>query len=352
MGRRMATCTHRRVQASERAGDASTAAGARACRARAWRRLPGWRRVRRTARAPSAPAAAAGAGQRRRTCCRSPWRRPLPRARLSQAALPIRIGPPDALPKNSFVRVRGLPPTVSLSEGYATAPGAWAVPLYALASLQMIVPAGVTGRAELSISLVAEDGDAAGAGAGRCWSSQPPPEPAATAAQGDQGRAAEAWPPRPPRAPILSPADREAAERLIARGEREIEQGNVAVARQFFLRAAQMGLARGAAAAGRHLRPARAGPLAACRACSPTSPRRANGTSAPASWARRRPRSGWRGWAGDALRGDACGASPFEGVTHGLVDATSSAPTGELPSMACQAVAHAAGHPHPMRPAA
>ena len=41
----------------------------------------------------------------------------------------ITIGPAGALPKNSFVRVRGLPPTVSLSEGYATAPGAWSVPL-------------------------------------------------------------------------------------------------------------------------------------------------------------------------------------------------------------------------------
>jgi hypothetical protein len=30
--------------------------------------------------------------------------------------LAIRIGPPDALPKNSSLRVRGLPPTVSLSE--------------------------------------------------------------------------------------------------------------------------------------------------------------------------------------------------------------------------------------------
>ena len=72
--------------------------------------------------------------------------------------MPIKIGPLDALPKNSFVRVRGLPPTVSLSEGYVTAPGAWSVPIYALASLQMIVPAGVAGRADLSISLVAEDG--------------------------------------------------------------------------------------------------------------------------------------------------------------------------------------------------
>jgi TPR repeat protein len=52
--------------------------------------------------------------------------------------------------------------------------------------------------------------------------------------------------PPTPRAPIQSPADRDAGERLIARGEREIEQGNVAVARQFFVRAAQLGLARGA----------------------------------------------------------------------------------------------------------
>ena len=42
----------------------------------------------------------------------------------AQAPLAIGIGPAGGLPKNSFVRVRGLPPTVSLSEGYVTAPGA------------------------------------------------------------------------------------------------------------------------------------------------------------------------------------------------------------------------------------
>jgi hypothetical protein len=157
----------------------------------------------------------------------------------SQAALTIRVGPADALPKNSFVRVRGLPPAVSLSEGYATAPGAWAVPLNALAGLQMIVPAGVAGRAELSISLVSEDGvplaDA------RVALTVQAPQPAAPA------RETKAQPPPPaPRAPMLSPAEREAAERFIARGEQEIDKGQVAVARQFFLRAAQAGLARGA----------------------------------------------------------------------------------------------------------
>jgi hypothetical protein len=155
----------------------------------------------------------------------------------SQAALQIRIAPADALPRNCFVRVRGLPPAVSLSEGYATTPGAWAVPLYALASLQMIVPAGVTGRAELSISLVGEDGTLL-ADAKAVLVVELPVEAAP--------KETKAEAPTPARPPILSPADREVAERFVVRGERELEQGQVAVARQFFLRAAQAGLARGA----------------------------------------------------------------------------------------------------------
>lgn len=167
----------------------------------------------------------------------------------SQAPLQIRIAPADALPRNCFVRVRGLPPAVSLSEGYATGPGAWAVPLYALASLQMFVPAGVSGRSELSISLVGEDGallaDAVSALVIELAAQAPQSAPAGSSR-------AEAQPPPPPspkslpRGPTLSPADREAAEKFVARGEREIEQGQIAVARNFFLRAAQLGLARGA----------------------------------------------------------------------------------------------------------
>jgi TPR repeat protein len=157
----------------------------------------------------------------------------------AHTALQIRIAPADALPKNCFVRVRGLPPAVSLSEGHATTPGAWAVPLYALASLQMIVPAGVTGRAEISISLVDEDGTLL-ADARSVLVVGLPVETAPKETK------AEAPAPARPREAILSPADREVAERLVVRGERELEQGQVAVARQFFLRAAQAGLARGA----------------------------------------------------------------------------------------------------------
>src|SRR5215470_4673605 len=52
--------------------------------------------------------------------------------KITQAPMPIAVGPSGALPTNGFVRVRGLPPTVSLSAGYVTAPGAWSVPINAL----------------------------------------------------------------------------------------------------------------------------------------------------------------------------------------------------------------------------
>jgi hypothetical protein len=41
----------------------------------------------------------------------------------SRVRLPIQVGPAGALPKNSFVRIRGLPPAAALSEGYAIAAG-------------------------------------------------------------------------------------------------------------------------------------------------------------------------------------------------------------------------------------
>jgi hypothetical protein len=155
----------------------------------------------------------------------------------SQAPLNISIAP-GAPPNNTFLRVKGLPPMVLLSAGYATAPGSWTVPLNALATLQMIVPAGVSGRTEIIISLVSEDGmPLAEAKAALVIGSS------ASQAIDDQTRIKGSAP--PPTA-MLSPADRENAEKLIARGERELDQGQIAVARNFFLRAAQIGLARAA----------------------------------------------------------------------------------------------------------
>jgi hypothetical protein len=161
----------------------------------------------------------------------------------TQTPLAIRIGPPDAVPQRSFLRLRGLPPTVSLSEGHAIAPGAWAVPLTGLSSLVMNVPVGISGRSVLMVSLVGEDGTLlADTTITLVILAPPPPPPPVEAARPEPKRTGPAL----PKPPILSPTDRESAEKMLTRGERDLEEGNIAVARQFFLRAAQIGLARAA----------------------------------------------------------------------------------------------------------
>lgn len=163
----------------------------------------------------------------------------------TQMPLQIRIAPTESIPRNSFLRLRGLPPTASLSEGHSIAPGAWAIPLNGLPRLRLNLPASAAGKSELVISLVDEDGKLlAEARVALVIQPQipapaPPPAPAAV----EKERVA---PPSRAQAPALTPADRETAEKLVARGERDLEQGNIAQARQFFLRAAQTGLAQGA----------------------------------------------------------------------------------------------------------
>src|SRR5262249_60777847 len=76
----------------------------------------------------------------------------------SQVPIPIDVGPAQALPRLSFVRLRGLPPFVALTEGHSVGPGSWAIPLNALSKLRANVPAGVAARAELAVALVNIDG--------------------------------------------------------------------------------------------------------------------------------------------------------------------------------------------------
>jgi len=178
---------------------------------------------------------------------------------VSQAQLPIQVGPPGALPSNSFIRLRGLPPTVSLTEGHAIGPGSWAIPLFGLSTLKANVPAGVSGRSEIIINLVAVDGTllaeartalVVGPAAMIAPAEKAPPE---------QKRANTLAPPPPvpagrpdrntqnvPRPPELPAEERARVEKLIAQGQRYLEQGSVVLAREFFRRAADAGYAPGA----------------------------------------------------------------------------------------------------------
>ena len=180
----------------------------------------------------------------------------------SQTALSIRVGPPERLPSNSFVRLRGLPASVSLTEGHAISPGLWAVPLVALGSLKAIVPAGITGRTEVIIHLVSVDGatlaetkTALVVGPANVIS--PGERPAGPPQRASSAVIAAPPPPPPPpspkaerappiQGPLLSGEAKERAERLVANGDRHLEQGNLGAARLFFQRAAEAGFAAGA----------------------------------------------------------------------------------------------------------
>jgi TPR repeat protein len=164
-----------------------------------------------------------------------------------------------------------------VSNGHSIAPGAWAIPLAALPSLQIMVPAGASGRAEVSITLVSIDGTvlaqtkttlivaqgdkvvtaekaAAPQKPATARASAPPPAPpAATAsilrtapippgATSPEAKAPESL------SAASTPEDRERALRLMKKGDDQMQEGNIAGARLFYERAADAGLAQAAMA--------------------------------------------------------------------------------------------------------
>lgn len=168
----------------------------------------------------------------------------------AQTPIAIHVGPEASIAPKSYLRIRGLPNSAALSEGHAIAPGAWAVPLASLSMLRLLVPQGMATRSEISVSLVDVEGTvlhevkttlvvAAAATARK------PAEPPATA------------PPVAPASPTqtnATPPAKElteqfhAAVRLLAKGDELSETGNIALARLYYQRAAEMGIARGALA--------------------------------------------------------------------------------------------------------
>jgi hypothetical protein len=188
----------------------------------------------------------------------------------SQTPLQIKVSPTDSLPRNSFLRVRGLPPITALSEGHAIAPGYWAIPLGALPELKINVPAGSTGKSEIQITLVSVDGTvlaqaksvlvvAASPSGNQSQRNGPNPTMLRAGVPVNlppQKSDNEPAPPAPPAAPSaapssasrLNPADRDRAVRFMKKGDEQIEEGNIAGARLLYQRSAEIGLAEAAMA--------------------------------------------------------------------------------------------------------
>lgn len=187
----------------------------------------------------------------------------------SETALPIQVGPLEAIPRNSFIRIRGLPHKASLSEGHSISPGAWAIPLATLPALKISLPVGLSGKSDVTVALVQIDGTVLAevstslvvAAASLIAPGQAPPSQRNVASVGRETPALQ--PPLPRAAPVPAPkvergpvqqAPRLSDEALkratafIERGRTQLTNGNVAAARLFFQRAADAGLAEGALA--------------------------------------------------------------------------------------------------------
>src|SRR5262245_49529470 len=162
----------------------------------------------------------------------------------SQISLTIEVGRADMLPIRSFVRLRGLPHPVSLTDGYSLGPGSWSVPLHALPSLKANIPAGVSGYSEFFVSLVTIDGTVLAEAKAVLIVASQSPEPQdrssfvplpARALPPDRNKEAV------PRATDLPAEARRRAEQLVSQGDRYLAEGKVAGARLFFRQAADAG---------------------------------------------------------------------------------------------------------------
>ena len=192
---------------------------------------------------------------------------------MVETPIAIQVGPTASLPRNSFLRIKGLPAQTTFSDGHFVSPGTWALPITSLAELKLTVPLATTGRADLQLALLSIEGNvlaeahttlAVTAGTiGTIATPQAPATPTSrlpsSAALGNEAATAPSLvkPPTPaiqrpvaPSAPAMNPEERERAIKMLRRGDAEFAGGDVATARLLYQRAADAGLPEAALALG------------------------------------------------------------------------------------------------------
>lgn len=194
-------------------------------------------------------------------------------AEAGETRLQIAVTRMDNMPRGSFIRIRGLPVDSTMTEGFAIAPSLWAVPLNSLANLKIKLGSALKADVPIIIALATVDGDvlaearsmlrplgagpaspplppAAGSTRSAAAITIPAPTPARPPAPAVAVDPAEPAPPPPDSLPSAEdiPLNPEQIRALgfITRAREQLAEGNVAVARLLFERAAKVGLAYGA----------------------------------------------------------------------------------------------------------
>ena len=204
---------------------------------------------------------------------------------MVETPIPIEVGPADALPRNTFLRIKGVPAQSAFSDGHFVSNGTWALPLAGLQDLKLTIPLATSGRVELHLTLLAVDGTVlaeaksvvavTASTIGGLATGSPAPQTPAAQLPGSASLGSGAPPelvrpavraiPPPPRAaepvtaaalPGMKPEDRDRALKLLNRGETEFNGGDVAAARLLYQRAVDIGLPEAALALGKTFDPA------------------------------------------------------------------------------------------------
>jgi hypothetical protein len=190
--------------------------------------------------------------------------------------MPIAVVPPKSVPPRAMLLIRGLPSTVALTEGRLFASGVWSLKISDLANLSIVTPAAEE-TSNITLTLVTLEGSilaqksaivsiappsarevfniAKGAAPEVMPPGSEPAQKFANAERPDRAMESIAAIPTnaPPRvlspevtSPSLSPEDTDKATVFMQKGDENVRQGNINLARLFYKRSADVGWAPGA----------------------------------------------------------------------------------------------------------
>jgi hypothetical protein len=175
-----------------------------------------------------------------------------------ESPLDIRLIPLEAVPAQSVIVIRGVPPGMRFSEGRLFGDGVWLLPATRLPNLKLQTPGDTSSGGLLTISLTSLDGIAIAQAKVTVLSVPDAKETVGTTtALGTEREKSAGSPPwATEQSATPAPATPEPKELenhvelilLLEKGKESLRQGNILHARQFYERAANKGLAEAALA--------------------------------------------------------------------------------------------------------
>jgi TPR repeat protein len=172
----------------------------------------------------------------------------------TQTKLELGFAPKDAIPPRSVVVIRGVPASLRLSEGRPFGPGVWVIPAAQFMSITVETPPGANAGGVLTLALTTLEGASIAEAHITLVTASPPVEIAVAPAPPPANRddiptaATQAKEQKAAPLPKLTAESHAQSVMLLEMGRDSLRDGNIQHARQFYLRAAEKGLAEAALA--------------------------------------------------------------------------------------------------------